>query len=56
MVLFLITRTYLAYENRRRNAEVRDTKYDHVYITEEKADGSKEEVKVDKVRLLIAPA
>ena len=48
-VLFLVTRVYLARENAKREREGRDTKYDEVYITETKADGTKEEVKVDKV-------
>ncbi|KAI0345426.1 MFS general substrate transporter [Trametopsis cervina] len=46
-VLLLVTRVYLARENRLRDAEPYDAKYDEVYISEEK-DGKKEDVKVAK--------
>ena len=48
-VLFLVTRVYLAHENARREKEGADTTYDDVYITQEKEDGTKVEVKVEKV-------
>ncbi|KIP08849.1 hypothetical protein PHLGIDRAFT_87502 [Phlebiopsis gigantea 11061_1 CR5-6] len=47
-VLIMVTRVYLARENRKRDAEGRDTRYDEMYITQEKEGGAKEEVKVDK--------
>ena len=44
-----VTRVYLARENGRRDAEPRDATYDEVYIAHAREDGTKEEVKVDKV-------
>lgn len=32
MILMITIRTYLSWENKRRDKEVRDTKYDDVYI------------------------
>ena len=49
-VLIMVTRVYLARENGKRDAEGHDATYDEVYISQEKADGTKEDVKVDKVR------
>lgn len=49
-VLLLVTRWYLARENARREREPRDVRYDEVYITELREDGTKVEAKVDKVR------
>ena len=51
-VLIMVTRVYLSLENRKRDAEAHDATYDEVYITQEKEDGTKEDVKVDKVCLL----
>ena len=51
----MVTRVYLARENRKRDAEAHDATYDEVYITREKPDGTKEDVKVDKVRFLPCP-
>ena len=50
-VLIMVTRVYLALENRKRDKETHDATYDDVYITQEKEGGVKEEVKVDKVCL-----
>jgi MFS transporter, ACS family, allantoate permease len=47
----LITRFYLAWQNKIRDNEQPDSTYDNVYMTEVKADGTKEEVKVDKAFL-----
>ena len=47
-MLILITRVYLARENAKRDKEPRDAKYDDVYTVETRADGTTEEVKVDK--------
>jgi len=40
----------LHFENKRREAEKRDDSYDDVYITQELADGTKTEKRVDRVR------
>lgn len=48
VVLILVTRVYLSHENRRRDCEGHDAKYDEVYITRDRDDGTKEEVRVDK--------
>lgn len=48
-VLLLVTRAYLSLQNKKRDKEEHDTKYDEVFITHVKEDGTKEEVKVDKV-------
>lgn len=37
-------------ENKRREAEKRDDSYDDVYLTQESADGTKTEKRVDRVR------
>lgn len=47
--LLFVTRIYLARENSKRDKESYDSSYDAVYMTEVKEDGTKEEVKVDKV-------
>lgn len=47
-ILLLATRMYLSWENARREREERDTTYDEMYVTQELADGTKVEVKVDK--------
>ncbi|PSS31052.1 hypothetical protein PHLCEN_2v2384 [Hermanssonia centrifuga] len=47
-ILLLVTRAYLARENAKRDKEQHDSKYDDIYITDVKADGTKEEIKVDK--------
>ncbi len=54
-ILLLVTRAYLARENAKRDKEQRDSKYDDIYITEVKADGTKEEIKVDKASILYLP-
>ena len=41
-------------ENKRRDAEKRDDSYDDVYLTQELADGTKTEKRVDKVRCDLA--
>jgi MFS transporter, ACS family, allantoate permease len=46
----LVTRVYLSIENRRREREGHDATYDEVYIAQTREDGTKEDVKVDKVR------
>jgi ACS family allantoate permease-like MFS transporter len=40
----------LHFENKRREAEKRDDSYDDVYVTQELADGTKTEKRVDRVR------
>ncbi|KAF7793127.1 hypothetical protein EIP86_004236 [Pleurotus ostreatoroseus] len=47
-LLFLVTRAYLAWENAARDRETHDARWDEVYITETRPDGTKEEVRVDK--------
>lgn len=47
----MVTRVYLARENRKREEEPYDASHDEVYITETREDGTKEEVRVDKVSL-----
>lgn len=49
MILILVLRFMLAAENKRRNAEPLDVKYDNVYITLKNLDGSNSEKRVDKV-------
>ncbi|KAF9532168.1 major facilitator superfamily domain-containing protein [Crepidotus variabilis] len=51
LCLFLLLRYMLSSENKRREAEKRDEKYDTVYITTELSDGSKAEKKVDRAFL-----
>ena len=46
----MITRVYLARENKKRETEEYDASHDDVYITEKKEDGTTVEVRVDKVR------
>lgn len=50
----LVTRVYLARENSKRNRESHDSKYDEVYITKERADGTTEEARVDKVCTILS--
>lgn len=49
-LLLLATRAYLAWENARRERAGPDERYDDVYVTEKRADGSVVDKKVDKVR------
>lgn len=49
--LMLVTRIYLARENSKRNRESHDSKYDEVYITKKRADGTTEDARVDKAFL-----
>ena len=49
-VLILTLRFMLHFENKRREAEKRDDSYDDVYVTQELADGTKTEKRVDRVR------
>ena len=48
-ILILILRFMLYSENKRRDGEQRDETYDDVYITQEKEDGTKSVIRVDKV-------
>ncbi|KAG6860580.1 hypothetical protein C0995_009629 [Termitomyces sp. Mi166 len=48
LILFIL-RTYLALENKRRNNEKHDDKYDDVYLTHVEADGTTIEKRVDRV-------
>jgi len=50
-LLILLLRFMLAAENKRRDAEKRDEKFDDIYLSKELSDGSKEEKRVDRVRL-----
>ncbi|KAI0647523.1 MFS general substrate transporter [Trametes meyenii] len=50
-LLLLATRAYLAWENARREREAPDARYDEVYVSETRADGSVVEKKVDKAFL-----
>ncbi|KAI0819031.1 MFS general substrate transporter [Irpex lacteus] len=50
-VLMMVTRVYLARENKKREEEPYDASHDEVYITETREDGTKEEVRVDKAFL-----
>jgi hypothetical protein len=52
VILLLVLRFMLASENRRRDAEQRDDKYDEVFVTQVR-DGTTVEKKVDRVRLCI---
>ena len=54
-LLILLLRFMLAAENRRRDAEKRDDTFDDIYLSKELSDGSKEEKRVDRVRLLTYP-
>jgi len=45
----------LAAENKRRDAEKRDDTFDDIYLSKELSDGSKEEKRVDRVRLSTYP-
>ena len=49
-LILLALRIYLARENKRRDQEGPDTRYEDVYITEKREDGTVLEKKVDKVR------
>ena len=49
MVLFFSIRTYLARENKRRDAEPRDNSYDDLYVARTDEKGNRVEVKVSKV-------
>jgi len=49
--LLFVLRTMLAMENARREEEIRDDKYDDVYIQREKEDGTTSDQKVDKAFL-----
>jgi ACS family allantoate permease-like MFS transporter len=56
----LVTRQYLAYQNKKRDEEAaagagKENKYDEVYITVME-DGKAVEKKVDRVRLIFAPS
>jgi hypothetical protein len=48
IVLLVALRTYLAAENKRRDAEGVDDTYDNVYIQRTTEDGGSEKVKIDK--------
>lgn len=48
MVLLMLIRVLLVRENRRRDAEPRDTTYDDVYVEVVLPDGSRVERKVEK--------
>ncbi|KAF8633855.1 hypothetical protein AX15_001226 [Amanita polypyramis BW_CC] len=50
-VTILVLRFVVAHENNKRDREVRDDKYDDVYIKKELPDGTITEVKVDKAFL-----
>lgn len=54
-LLLLATRAYLAWENARRERAGPDERYDDVYVTEKRADGSVVDKKVDKVRCAFPP-
>lgn len=43
----------LAAENKKRDAEKRDDKYDDVYLPQVQADGTTVEKKVDRVRVFL---
>jgi ACS family allantoate permease-like MFS transporter len=49
--LILLLRFMLAAENKRRDAEKRDDTYDDVYVSQELANGTKEEKRVDRAFL-----
>lgn len=49
MVLLLVIRCVLARENKRRDREPKDTKYDSVFVEIMLADGTKVERRVEKV-------
>ncbi|KAI0823552.1 MFS general substrate transporter [Trametes gibbosa] len=50
-LLLLATRAYLARENARREREERDARYDDVFVTEKRADGTLVDKRVDKAFL-----
>lgn len=49
----LALRFMLAAENKKRDAEKRDDKYDDVYLPQVQADGTTVEKKVDRVRMFL---
>lgn len=50
MIILLLLRHIMNKENKRRDAETRDTTYDEVYIERVGDDGSVDKFRVDKVR------
>ncbi|KAG6832056.1 hypothetical protein H0H92_005478 [Tricholoma furcatifolium] len=50
-IIIVALRTYLVMENKRRDNEKHDTKYDDVYVTHVEADGTTVERKVDRAFL-----
>ena len=55
-VLLLLIRNLLARENKRRDAEPRDDKYDDIYIEVVLPDGTRTERRVDKVGVSLSSA
>jgi hypothetical protein len=51
MALMILLRRIMSKENKRRNAEPKDTTYDEVYIERVNSDGSIDKIRVEKVQI-----